>query len=219
HFNFPKITKYAFTLKTTAKIQMDDPEKVYLFYDNKMFPGFFAWLIPHNEEQAEIGLGTTQSSKLMQGFEFLLDKIKPSCHGPISGRVIPLVPRKKTAGVFNQKNVLLVGDAAGQVKSSSGGGVVFGTSSARIAGALVESPWDYETAWRKENEADILAHVFLRNFFSLQPNELLKLTGVSSNIIGLNRIFSLYGNMDRPIKTMKSVFSNPIPIIRSITNI
>ncbi len=198
YFNFPKIRSFAFTLKAKARISADSCQKVSLFYDNSKFPGFFAWLIPHNESEAEIGLGTTNSESLRPGFDYLIKKLEIRKWEKPKGRIIPISPRSRTAGEFGGRNVLLVGDAAGQVKSSSGGGVVFGTSAARLAGKFVFEPKKYESQWRREIGADMGAHSMLRSFFAAQPGFSLRLMSASSKLLGLNWFFSLYGNMDRP---------------------
>lgn len=203
-FNFPKIKKFAFTLKIRAKLHVEDVRRVFLFYNNETFPGFFGWLIPHNEYEAEIGVGTTErenNSKLLRkGLEFLMKKTSATSNGKLIGKLIPIAQREKIAGVFENVNVLLVGDAAGQVKSSSGGGVVFGSAGARLAGSLAHSPKIYEQKWKKENELNVLAHRFLQNFFAFQPNFMLRTMAMVSRWVGLDYLFSHYGNMDRPTK-------------------
>ncbi len=200
HFKFPKIEKFVFTLKTKVKINNGEKHKVSLFYDNKSFPGFFGWLIPHNEEEAEIGMGTLKPELMKKGFDALIKKTKTKPIVNPSGKIIPIEPRKKTVGVFGKTNVLLVGDAAGHVKSSSGGGIVFGTSGARFAGLFAYAPYQYELAWKRENKNDILVHKFLQNFFALQPNFSLKFMARISKILGFDYLLSRYGNMDRPTK-------------------
>ncbi len=202
HFNFPKIKKFAFTLKTKVKISTDEPNTVLMFYDNEKFPGFFGWLIPYNEYEAEIGMGTTEgnAAKMKKGLDFLIEKTGAKESGKPMGRLIPIEPRAKIAESFGSTNVLLVGDAAGQVKSSSGGGVVFGSAGARLAGLYAHSPQEYELKWKMENEKDMLAHTLLRSFFAVQPEFALRFTARFSRYAGLDSMLSLYGNMDRPVR-------------------
>lgn len=216
YFKFPRIGKFAFTLKAEAKIRVEDPSCVTLFYDNHAFPGFFGWLIPRGEEIAEIGFGTTNQKALARGWQSLLKKTRvKECTKP-QGKLIPLSPRSKTADVFGKINVLLVGDAAGQVKSSSGGGVVFGTTAARLAGLLVHDPAKYEYMWRRELGIDMLMHSLLRSFFAAQPNKGLRLISILSRSIGLNHFFAQYGNMDRPTWIFSNYFSKIFNIQKSI---
>ncbi len=207
HFGFQKIRKYAFTLKAHAKVRTEDPGRVFLFYDNSLFPGFFGWLIPYNEYEAEVGMGTTSQMHMKSGFAHILKITGAGEHGPLQGRIIPLEPRAQIAGVFGNTNVLLAGDAAGQVKASSGGGIVFGTAGARLAGALAHSPHEYRQEWERRNSADMLAHRFLQNFFALQPGFVLRLTSLLSKRMGLDYFFSLHGDMDRPTRSVHSFLS------------
>lgn len=206
HFKFPRISTFAFTLKTKARMErIEEPYKVRLFYYNSVFPGFFGWLIPHNEYEAEIGLGTTNQRFIKRGFDFLIKKLDPISFEKPRGKIIPISQRKKIGGVFGSTNVLLAGDAAGQVKSSSGGGIVYGTLGGRLAGSLVHAPLEYERSFREQNSKDLFAHMFLRNFFAFQPDLGLKIIAMVSKALGLDSLFALYGNMDRPTR----IFSTP----------
>ncbi|MFA5076836.1 MAG: NAD(P)-binding protein [Candidatus Micrarchaeia archaeon] len=200
HFGFPKIRTFAFTLKAVAKMRCEEASKVTLFYDNRLFPGFFGWLIPHGENEAEIGAGTTEPACLRGAWEAIVKKTGAPGPGKPAGKIIPLERRARIAGAFGGANVLLAGDAAGQVKSSSGGGVVFGSAGARLAGALAGNPAMYEKIFAEQNSADMAAHAFLRSFFAAQPGISLRMMSRISNFIGLNRLFASRGSMDRPTR-------------------
>lgn len=218
HFNFPKIGKFAFGLKAKAELRAGEPRRVSLFYDNEKFPGLFGWIIPRSECEAEIGVGTTGQASLLSGFRFLLKRTGARLMEKPQGKIIPLEPRKKIAAAFGNTSVMLVGDAAGHVKSSSGGGVVFGTAGARLAGSFAGQPEKYERLWKAGNESDVRAHMLLQKFFSLQPNFALRLTALSSRLLGLDYILSLCGNMDRPTRSVSNalakVFNIP-PALRA----
>ena len=102
---------------------------------------------------------------------------------------IPQGMRKKTAS----DEGLVVGDAAGQVKASSGGGVVFGGLSASLA---YLAPKEYEVRWRKQFGADLRNHFFIRRY----------LNGLSDNAFdnllrkgkeqGIERTISNFGEME-----------------------
>ncbi len=199
HFKFPKIGEYAFTLKAMAKVKCD-PSTVTLFYDNGLFPGFFGWVIPHDEYEAEVGMGTTSRNHMASGFRAIMQKAGATPLEKPRGKIIPISQRGKFAQRLGGLNVMLVGDAAGQVKSSSGGGVVFGTSGARLAGEWAHAPETYERLWKKECSNDMLAHSLMRRFFAAQPGFGLRLTASLSRAAGLDYLFALHGNMDRPTR-------------------
>ena len=83
--------------------------------------------------------------------------------------MIPLSCRALTV----KDNVVLVGDAAGQVKTTTGGGIIFGASCAKILAKTIEShiregaPLShYEKDWRKEYAMDLRLHSMLHTYYS-----------------------------------------------------
>lgn len=109
-----------------------EPDFVKIFLGGDIAPGFFAWIIPTNDSgtNCRVGLCIDPSAPLSIQYYFsqlfkkkyggrFLDKAKVV--KKIGGK-IPLGPLEKTA----DSNIMLVGDAAGQVKPTSGGGIYSG---------------------------------------------------------------------------------------------
>jgi len=109
-----------------------DSKFVEIFVGNNIAPGFFAWIIPTNKKgsEARIGLCISQDSMHPPKYYFsnffknknvsqFLEKAEVTKH---IGGVIPIGSLKKTYA----SNVLLAGDAAAQVKPTSGGGIYTG---------------------------------------------------------------------------------------------
>jgi flavin-dependent dehydrogenase len=99
---------------------------------------FFAWIVPREDGSAKVGLGASRGNPRL-----LLDRFierHPIASKKISGKPqdysfhpIPLYgPKNRTY----YDGLLLVGDAASQVKPTTGGGVVFGMMCARQAGKV-----------------------------------------------------------------------------------
>ena len=111
--------KYLVGVQTTAEGNYD-VDAVELWFGSEFSPKFFAWVVPENENIARIGLASKPSP--MQYYKKFLEKrignfIKPDVGGVIRGGLI------KTS-VANR--VMLVGDAACQIKPYSGGGITYG---------------------------------------------------------------------------------------------
>jgi len=113
-----------------------DPDFVHIFVGNNIAPGFFAWIIPTNKEGtcARVGLCVNKNAKHSPKNYFnnlfknkvsstFLDDTKIEKY---LGGAIPLGLIKKN---FSD-NIMLVGDAAAQVKPTSGGGIFPGLSCA-----------------------------------------------------------------------------------------
>ena len=110
-----------------------DEENVQILVGRSVAPGWFAWVIPLGEGRVRLGVGTSNGlrpgeclRRVFQTYEQQLAGWQPSRW---TGGTIPLWSRRKIV----QDNVMLVGDAAGQVKPTSGGGIYPSLVSARLA--------------------------------------------------------------------------------------
>lgn len=139
-----------------------NPDQVEMFFGNKLAPGFFAWIIPTGENTARIGVGAHHHA-----LRYLREFIKN--HPIASKRLSDAVPIKQFGGSIilsgpipktYSDGFLVVGDAAGQVKPTTGGGVVMGGLCAQVAGevaaeAVIEGNVNsgrlsaYQKEWRR----------------------------------------------------------------------
>jgi geranylgeranyl reductase family protein len=129
-------------------------DTVEMWFDHNISPEFFGWVIPENKNWARVGLAT--SKNVMKCLDsFFLKKfnrkieVKKILAGTIRYGLID-------SSVSNR--ILLVGDAAAQLKPFSGGGIVYGLISAEIAAqacikSLKEEKYDKE--FLKENYDDV----------------------------------------------------------------
>jgi len=131
------------------------PDRVEIFFGQNVAPGFFAWAVPAEERTVRIGLGVSPDHDPSAYLDRLVSDRFSDCRviSRTGGR-IPIAPVRRAAA----DGVLLVGDAAGQVKPLSGGGLYPGGICAQIAGriaaeaVLADPPRPaasaYESQWR-----------------------------------------------------------------------
>jgi flavin-dependent dehydrogenase len=129
-------------------------------------PRFFAWRIPRGEAGVEYGLAAAPGENVSERFEQLTEEYGVETDRRCSG-LIPIGPPE----CVHSGRVFLLGDAAGQNKPFTGGGILYGMTAADCAAATVdpESPEtlaDYETAWRAELETDIALGQLIRKGYS-----------------------------------------------------
>jgi flavin-dependent dehydrogenase len=140
----------------------DTPQQdnmVDLYFGSTRAPGFFAWNIPTGEHTARIGLATRKGNVKKFLDNLVLEKWpKSTIESAKSGSVLVSGPIEKCWA----DNFLVVGDAAGQVKQTTGGGIVIGgycgtlagtaASKAAYATALERSKFlsDYDQEWKKK---------------------------------------------------------------------
>jgi len=122
----------------SSRVSDIEPESVEVYLGSSYAPGFFAWIIPRKDGSAKVGLAANRGNPrtLLEHFvtehpiasRKILDPLTD-----ISFHPIPLggpLPRTYASGL------LVVGDAASQVKPTTGGGIVFGLTCSQIAGDI-----------------------------------------------------------------------------------
>ena len=121
-----------------------DPDFVELYL--RETPDFFAWIVPLEDNYARIGLASQQNpTPYLENFIKKLksrmkdDKILNKTYGKI-----PIYSPKIRTSHENGK-IITVGDAAAQVKATTGGGVIMGGIAAKFSCRT-----DYEKKWRGE---------------------------------------------------------------------
>jgi geranylgeranyl reductase family protein len=146
-------------------------------------PGFFAWRIPRGEDGVEYGLAVSPGDDLNAQFDRLTAGYDATIDRRCSG-LIPVGPASRTIG----RRSLLVGDAAGQTKPFTGGGILYGMRSADHAARTVD-PTDpatlseYESAWREELGTEIrLGHAVRAGYSVPAPLQRLGLRAFSGEI-------------------------------------
>ncbi len=137
-----------------------DKDEVVVTVGSHWAPGFFAWLIPIDAHEARVGLASSTSyycekllRRLMQRHPIISKALRKSHVKRTYGGTIVLGPSRRTS----MRKFIVVGDAAGQTKPLTGGGVVYGSLCGIIAGIVVsravkrgvEVEGIYEAAWRR----------------------------------------------------------------------
>jgi flavin-dependent dehydrogenase len=146
-----------------------------IYVGRDIAPESFAWVVPMSSEKARIGMTTRENADLfLRSFLHnprIRDRIK-SHDQKINVDVIPIRPIKKS---FTRR-VLVVGEAAGQVKSTTCGGIYYGLISAKLAvetieGAFSQGRFDdgvlkkYERRWKDELGGELEIGYRLRQIF------------------------------------------------------
>ncbi|MFC5970776.1 geranylgeranyl reductase family protein [Halomarina salina] len=146
-------------------------------------PRFFAWRIPRGDDGVEYGLAAKPGDDVSGRFDRLCEEYGVTLDRRCSG-LIPIGPPKRVTG----HRSLLVGDAAGQTKPFTGGGILYGMRAADHAAREVNPEWpatldDYEDAWRSELKNEIRLGHAVRLAYSLpRPVQRAGLRALSGEI-------------------------------------
>ncbi len=201
-------------LQTVVEDWQGEPDMVHVVLDPDIAEGFFAWVVPE-KVGARIGLAST-GGRLNERLDRVvsnlseLDLTSGKSTG-YQGGGIPIGPADRTA----DEGVLTVGDAAGQVKPVSGGGIFPGLECANIAADQIlrsledDDPLivnDYEQAWRERwgKELNLGYHIRM-GYTHLNSKKVEKLAEVLSRE-KLIPVFEECGDMDYPSKLIRPLF-------------
>jgi flavin-dependent dehydrogenase len=214
---FPPIKEYVLTYKAEyEKANIPDNHKVELFFSRRITNRFFGWAAPYSASKLEVGIGVSNRSGVSGYSAFkklLLDSyvsvlLKNAHFSTGYASLIPIDSRSKTVS----ENVLLVGDAAGQVKATTGGGVIFGISCAKIAARCIEKHLesgaklsDYESEWRRAYGLDLKLHKMLHSYYSNLGERRFRLMMRTAKLLGFEDFLGAYGDMDRPSVMFKRI--------------
>jgi len=141
-----------------------DSSVVEMYFGGMIAPGGYAWLIPKGDGMVNVGFGMRRSIAYDEtplrtyldrfAFKTLESSLR---HAKIVGRVGAIIPVGGPLKKTWSKNTLLVGDAAGHVMASNGGGIPTALCGGVIAGDAInahlktDTPLsEYENQWRSE---------------------------------------------------------------------
>ncbi|MBI4019200.1 MAG: NAD(P)/FAD-dependent oxidoreductase [Candidatus Aenigmarchaeota archaeon] len=153
--------------RTKNRLQADEI-KVFL---NKFYsPDFFSWIIPQVNEY-----GLMTSVRPRENFEYFKKSIGAP-DGELHSYMIPMGTTKSYS-----ERALLVGEACGQTKPLTGGGIIFGMRAAHMAASVVKQAIEkndfssgflsrYEKSWKSEVSWEIKKQLFLRKAYRKMSN-------------------------------------------------
>jgi geranylgeranyl reductase family protein len=131
--------------KRVTDIQSMDPRVVEMYLDERYAPGGYAWIIPKNDEKANVGLGVRlpyiRRIQVLKCLESFLKNHKIASHYFIRAKpstaVVKMVPVGGLVKDVASGKTLLVGDAAGLVIPINGSGIPTALASGYIAGKII----------------------------------------------------------------------------------
>lgn len=129
----------------------------YSVHFGSCFPGFFGWVVPESRRRARVGTAAyTGTAKVFENF------LKAVEHRKVLGYQSGLIPVYRKMRLQSGR-LYIVGDAAAQVKATTGGGLVPGLECARIlAESILEGKSYQRAAWLRVGPS-LELHRVLRN--------------------------------------------------------
>ncbi len=200
-----------------------DEDFVEIYVGRNIAPGFFAYIIPTSENSARVAVGS-KFGKAINYMNYFIKKhpiaSKKLKNGIIykkgGGQVMIGGPIKKTyaAGFMG------IGDSVGQVKATTGGGVVFGGLCAKIAGKIATNALDnndfsekflktYQTEWQRLYLKELRLMKLLRSLLNSIPDKILDDLFLSVSKQEIPSLIEEIGDMDMQGTLIKKVLFSP----------
>ena len=194
-----------------------DRDFVYLFLDRRYSRDFFAWIIPMGKDRVRVGLCDSSDSyrKLINFIEnhpVASQMLKGGVPVEFSVGALPIGYVEETV----KNNLLLVGDAAGQVKPLSGGGLYYGAKCAKICGRVIDEYLSgdynmeylkrYHTLWKEEIGREIDLGLRFRGILKRMNDSMIDRLLEFIEKRGLVDYIVREGDMDSPSKVVGDIF-------------
>ena len=196
-----------------------NPDHVHLYVNSSISPGFI-WMIPLSDSLVRIGLFSRfdyhKMNRILKDFidknvKFKKSKVLKKYHG-----FIPIYdPKKKLV----KDRVILLGDAAAQVKPTTGGGLLIGFECAKIASDVTTKALeqddiqllnDYERICKKKFGRELNVQLQIQKTFELMKDSELDSMFLKLKNEGAEQIISEYGDMDTQSPLIKEMIKGGI---------
>ncbi len=207
--------KLLYAAQIRIKGNFDENEAVMYFHP--LWKQLFGWIVPEGNNVYRIGIASSKNVK--KSFLIFLKKLGIDVDNKIDqqGGIIPYGIMNKSAF----KNALLLGDAAGQVKATTGGGIVMLLTAARHASNCVKLSFKqnnfskrfikkhYEKSCLRTIGKELKLHYVIRLILERLTSEDFEVFFKIVKENKIEHIISLYGDMDFPKDLIFKLLKNP----------
>ncbi len=193
-----------FLYGVNAHVKIEGLDSTMVYIGNSLAPGAFAWAVPVNNGWVRIGLMTTEHPKsYFHRFCRMLLSRKNGSFKMISIGYKPIAQGLVSKTYSNR--VIALGEAAGQIKTTTGGGIYYGLLCSEIAAHVISKAFsknsfdeetlsEYEKLWQREIGKEIKIGYYMRKIYSRLPDWQIEQL---FNIVKRNGILEMVGKRIR----------------------
>lgn len=208
-------------------VEMDEEDAPDLYFGRDVAPGFFAWLMPIGSGRGRLGLAVDPRLTSRPPV-FYLEQLKGT-HPVVAPRMGRARVIRKLAGRIPilglrrptyTRGMMVIGDAAGQVKATSGGGIYFSMLAGELAGqtaarhlggdpvaarrALAEYERDWQAAFGREVRFTTIARQTLNRLSDRHTNAVIRALATDG---GLRRAVEEHGDTQYQSRLFRPVLA------------
>ncbi|GIW48274.1 MAG: hypothetical protein KatS3mg078_2151 [Deltaproteobacteria bacterium] len=158
------------------EIKDRQPERLRVYFGSRFSLGFFGWAIPLIDGRTRVGVMTEGNP--LEGLKGTLSQVIQDAESYLANCKIKR--RGIAFGVIQRTysdRIIAVGEAAGHIKTTTGGGIYYGLISAEMASDTIKKAFqkgsfkagvlsEYETKWKKTLGKEITLGEYFHSFFS-----------------------------------------------------
>jgi geranylgeranyl reductase family protein len=192
---------------------------VHLYVDSRVSPGFL-WAIPLSETTARVGLFADASyPQLTIILNELLTKRSELKGATILKKYYGVIPKYNPQKQLVKDRIILLGDAASQVKPTTGGGLIMGFACAKIASQVaakalenenMELLMNYSKEYRNQFKNELKVQLMVHKIFKSLTDDDLEHMFRKLKQEGAEDIISQYGDMDSQSPLIKKLLKRGI---------
>ncbi len=145
-----------------AKVKLDMNTRLFETYFGTDFPNFFGWVVPESENTARLGIGCFENAQ-HYFYKFLKQRTGSDKTICWESGLIPLYNPKK---LIQKDNIYLIGDAATQLKATTGGGIIPSLKAAQTLCDCILKNKNYNKEFKKQSGRELLLHLKIRNILN-----------------------------------------------------
>jgi len=142
-------------IQARVKIKNENIVEFYPYF------GTYAWMVPEDEETMRIGLVDKRYANVL--FKNFLFKFKKINKKNIIEYQAGLIPKYNPSIKAQKDTIYIVGDAASQVKATTGGGIIQGLTASKALSSSITDNKDYDKEFRKVLGRELYIHLKARN--------------------------------------------------------
>ncbi|HEX3035775.1 MAG TPA: NAD(P)/FAD-dependent oxidoreductase [Thermodesulfobacteriota bacterium] len=165
------------------EVNTNHNDRLRVYFGSRFSNGFFGWAIPLMNGKTRIGVMTNGNA--LEGLKNVLSEV-----GPYSDSCTDIGTVKRRGIAFGNigrsyaDRIIAVGEAAGHIKTTTGGGIYYGLISAEIASQVIKKAFkkgnferktlsEYEKMWRKSLGKEIKFGEYFHKFYSRLDDSLV----------------------------------------------
>jgi digeranylgeranylglycerophospholipid reductase len=145
-----------------AKVKLAMDTNKFETYFGSDFPNFFGWVVPESEDTVRLGIGCLENAQ-HYFYRFLEKRTGKKDVKCWESGLFPIYNPKK---LLQKDNVYLIGDAATQVKATTGGGIIPSLKAAQTLTDCIKNGKNYNKEYKKNSGRELALHLRLRKILN-----------------------------------------------------